>query len=216
MIKVLVVEDHHVIRNGLKMLLEVDEHISIAGEAENGQKALEMVASGQKIDVILTDLNMPVLDGIGLADQLRSKGSAIKVVILSMHDKETHILKAFKAGAAAYLLKSCRPEELLFVIPHVHAGGRYLSASLAMDLVDLKIERANDDSLNQQPELELSPREQEVLELVAIGVTNQGMSERLFLSRRTVEGHRQNLIDKFKVSNTAELICTAMRMGRIR
>jgi two-component system response regulator NreC len=216
MINVLLVEDHHVIRNGLKMLLDADEHVRIVGEAGNGMQALDLVAQHPEIDIILTDLNMPVLDGIGLAEDLKRNGSDIKVVILSMHDNEVHIYKAFKAGAAAYLLKSINPDELLFVLRHVYTGGRYLCSSIAMAMVDEQMENMNGNLADHQPDLELSAREMEVLELLASGVTNQGMSEQLFLSKRTVEGHRQSLIEKFGVNNTAELIRSAMRSGQIR
>jgi two-component system response regulator NreC len=213
---VLLVEDHHIIRHGLRRLLESDEHISIAGEAENGQQALDLLNSRADIDLVLTDLNMPVLDGIGLADTLKNSGSKIKVVILSMHDKKTHIYKAFKAGVSAYLLKNIDPAELLFVMQHVHSGGRYLCSTLSMGMLDDTISKLLTNQPDQEVNVELSAREMDVLNSVANGETSLQMAEKMFLSKRTVEGYRKDLMRKMRVSNTAELIRTAMRLGLIQ
>jgi two-component system response regulator NreC len=216
MINILLVEDHHMIRNGIKRLLEADKRICIAGEAENGQQALDLLDSVADIDVVLTDLNMPVLDGIALADTLKNNGSKIKVVILSMHDKKAEIYKAFQAGVSAYLLKNIDPAELLFVIQHVHSGGRYLCSTLSMGMLDDTLARPLTDQSDQKINLDLSARERNVLTLIADGDTSQRMSEKMYLSKRTVEGYRKDLMKKFGVANTAELIRKTMRLGLIQ
>jgi two-component system response regulator NreC len=216
MINILLVEDHHMIRNGLKRLLESNKHICIAGEAENGQQALELLDKRADIDVVLTDLNMPVLDGIALADTLKNSGSKIKVVILSMHDKKAQIYKAFQAGVSAYLLKNIDPAELLFVMQHVHSGGRYLCSTLSMGMLDDTLARHLTDQPDQEINFDLSARERDVLTLIADGDTSQRMSEKMYLSKRTVEGYRKDLMRKFGVANTAELIRKTMRLGLIQ
>jgi DNA-binding NarL/FixJ family response regulator len=215
MINILLVEDHHMIRYGLKRLLESDKHMCVAGEATNGQEALNLLDNIADIDVVLTDLNMPVLDGIALADTLKKSGSSIKVIILSMHEKKAHIYKAFHAGVSAYLSKNIDPAELLFVMQHVHSGGRYLSSTLSMRMLDDTLAKPLSDEPDQKINFELSGKEMDVLNLIADGDTSQRMSEKMYLSKRTVEGYRKDLMKKFGVVNTAKLIRTAMRLGLV-
>ncbi|RZM09993.1 MAG: response regulator transcription factor [Pedobacter sp.] len=216
MLNVLLVEDHNVVRNGLKLLLETDQTIKIVAEAINGRQALDILAKNNEIDLVLSDINMPEMDGIALINALKETGSTVSVVLLSMLDKETTVNEAFRAGAAGYLLKSSSTDELLFALKHVHSGERYLCATLAIRLLSLNFERGAQSKIPLPLEIELSSREIEILELIAKGLTNQEMSDSLFLSKRTVEGHRQGLLDKFAVRNSAELIYHAMRTGLIR
>lgn len=212
MIKTLLVEDHAVVRNGLKMLLEFDENIEIVGEASNGAEALEMLSANGQVNLVLSDINMPGMDGIELTQAIRAENLEVKIVLLSMHDKETFIYEGFKAGCDAYLLKSVSSEELIFALKHVNLGEQYLSSSLSMEQVSRNMKRVFPKT---DQNFELTDRELEVLDLLSKGMTNQEISDKLFLSKRTVEGHRQNLIDKFAVRNTAELICISMRAGLI-
>jgi two-component system response regulator NreC len=214
MINVLLVEDHDLVRSGLKALLESDSLIKVVSEVDNGEKALKLLSTDHNIDLVITDLSMPALNGIELCLALTNMGSTAKVLLLSMHGDRSHIYKAFESGAAGYLIKDIYTEELLFTVHYVMDGGRYLCAALAMDMIDSKL---NIDTIakSKSQQVDLSIRELEVLQLIANGITNQGISDRLTISKRTVEGHRKSMIVKCKVNNTAELIYFAMKTAYI-
>lgn len=212
---ILLAEDHTVIRNGLRMLLETDKNIKVAAEAMNGQEVLDLLEHNNEIDVVLSDINMPVIDGIALTTALKLRGSRVKVVILSMHEKDKFIYEAFHAGAFGYLLKSVSTKELIYALNHIYSGGHYLCADLAMAMVNKNLESSHPPKSELSGSLEFSPREIEILKLIAEGLTNQEVSDKLFLSKRTIEGHRQSLIEKTGVRNTAGLISFAMRNGLI-
>lgn len=216
MINILIAEDHNVVRNGLRVLLEADDNINIIAEAINGQEVLDLLENDERIDMVLSDINMPILDGISLAAELKSRASKAKVVILSMHESENYVFQAFEAGVAGYLLKSASTDELIYAIKHIHAGGHYLCSNLTMLMLKKNMEGYNYPKSVAMLENSFSSRELEVLQLIAEGLTNQQMSDKLFLSKRTIEGHRQSLIDKTAVRNTAGLICFAMRKGLIQ
>jgi DNA-binding NarL/FixJ family response regulator len=215
MIQVLLAEDHNIVRNGIKMLLASDKEINVAGEATNGKEALDYVANNQAIDVILADINMPELDGISLIKEVKAINPDIRVVILSMHDNEKYVSQAFIEGASGYLLKSVSADEMIFSLKHVHAGGKYLCSELSMNMLG-KLSQKNVNSIaDNVSNIEFSMREIEVLHLIADGLTNSEMSEKLFLSKRTIEGHRQSLIEKTNSKNTAALIRYAVLNGII-
>lgn len=212
MLKVLLAEDHHIVRKGIRMLLETDQEINIVGEAMNGTEVLKQLGDIKKIDVVLTDINMPEMDGIALLKALKVIDAGIHVVMFSMHDHEKYVAQAFMAGVSGYLLKNISADELIFCLKHVNNGGKYLCAELSMRLLN-RIAQYDDDMAI--PEITLSEREMEILRLIAEGFTNQEMSEKLFISRRTVEGHRQCLIDKTETRNTASLIRYAVLNGLV-
>jgi len=213
MIQVLLAEDHNIVRNGIRMLLEMDKSINVVGEAVNGKEVLAHISKGHKIDVVLADINMPELDGLSLLKEMKSRNSEIKVVILSMHDNEKYVAQAFKEGAAGYLLKNISADELVFALKHTHIGGKYLCSELAIRMLEKLVENAH-NSLNETADkVDFSMREIEVLHLIADGLTNNEMSDKLFISKRTVEGHRQSLIEKTGSRNTAALIRYAVRHG---
>jgi DNA-binding NarL/FixJ family response regulator len=212
MIKIVLVEDHKIVRNGLKTMLEQEEDFSITGEASNGAEAISLLQTGTKPDIVLTDVNMPDMDGITLAGILRKDYPDIKVLVLSMMDNEKYVFQAFEAGISGYLLKSTGLEEMIFSIRHVINGNQVICADLGMRMLK-KASRAA--VLNEDAEAAhlLTARELEVLALIAEGYTNNEIAEKTFTSRRTVEGHRQSLIDKFGVKNTAQLIKHACKTG---
>ena len=215
MIQVLLAEDHNIVRNGIKMLLASDKEINVAGEATNGREALDYIATNEAIDVILADINMPELDGISLIKEVKAINPNIHVVILSMHDNEKYVSQAFVEGASGYLLKSVSADEMIFSLKHVHAGGKYLCSELSMNMLG-KLSQKNVNSIaDNVSNIEFSMREIEVLHLIADGLTNSEMSEKLFLSKRTIEGHRQSLIEKTNSKNTAALIRYAVLNGII-
>ena len=215
MLNVLLAEDHNIVRNGIKMLLETDSAINILGEAVNGREVLDFIRSGQKVDVVLADINMPELDGITLTSELKILSPKTKVVILSMHDTEKYVIEAFTAGASGYLLKNVSADELIFSLKHTNAGGKYLCSELSMSMMNRVINDGNSPVSTVPSNIEFSAREIEVLNLIAEGLTNMEMSEKLFISKRTIEGHRQSLIDKTGSRNTATLIRYAVQNGLI-
>lgn len=218
MIKILLAEDHLVVRNGIKLLLDTQENISVIGEADNGVQVLDIIQSGNVPDIILTDINMDVINGIELLKRLSYEYPSIRIIILSMLNTSPYVLEAFNKGAKGYLVKNVSYEELLFGINHVYRGGRYLCEELAM----LLIENFNEQPIiNNQAEqfikdFDISDRELEILQLISDGLTNVEIAEKLFLSKRTVEGHRQNLIDKAGVKNSASLIKLAVKNGIVK
>jgi DNA-binding NarL/FixJ family response regulator len=216
MLQVLLAEDHTIVRNGIRMLLETDQSIHIVAEVENGREVLEYFVKGLKTDIVLADINMPGLDGISLLREMKTGSPETKIVMLSMHDNEKYVAQAFLEGASGYLLKNVNADELIFALKHVSGGGKYLCTELAMTLLDKLLKNSQHVPLNPGPDIEFSSREIEVLNLIADGLTNNEMSEKLFISKRTIEGHRQSLIDKTGVRNTASLIRFAVINGLIQ
>jgi DNA-binding NarL/FixJ family response regulator len=215
-LNLILAEDHNIVRNGIRVLLQADNEINITGEATNGSEVLELIASGAKADIILADINMPQLNGIALIRELKNRNLHAKVVILSMLDNETYVVQAFSEGACGYLLKNVSADELIFCLKHVNAGGQYLCAELSMQLLDKKLEAGRQSLVDNVPHVDFSQREIEILRLIAEGLTNTEMSDKLFISKRTIEGHRQNLIDKTSSRNTAALIRFAVLSGIVQ
>jgi len=216
MLQVLLAEDHNIVRNGIRMLLETDKDINIAAEAVNGLEVLEYVASGQQVDVILADINMPGMDGMMLLKEMKLRKPETCVMMLSMHDNEKYVAQAFMEGASGYLLKSVSADELIFSLKHVCTGGKYLCSELAVRMLDKLLHNGYHSVSGTKVTIEFSLREIEVLHLIAEGLTNNEMSEQLFISKRTVEGHRQSLIEKTGARNTAALIRYAVLNGVIQ
>lgn len=215
MLKVILAEDHNIVRDGIKILLEKDHNIEVVGEASNGFEVLEILNAGIGADVILADINMPVMDGIILIKELKTSYPTVKIVMLSMLDNEEYVARAFKEGASGYLLKNISADEMVFSLKHVHAGGRYVCTELALRLLD-KLISVPDISLDKRSEIDFSMREIEILYLISEGYTNMDISDKLFISKRTIEGYRQNLIDKTGSRNTAALIKYAVFNGIIK
>jgi two-component system response regulator NreC len=215
-LNVILAEDHAVVRDGIKLLLENDKSIQVIGVATNGAEVMELIDGPTKTDVLLTDIQMPGTDGITLIDNVKSVDPDIKVIVLSMHNNMTYVTEAFAKGASGYLLKECNPDELFFAIKNVTLGNHYLSMNMSSQLLGsyALAKSVRDDESASSPEF--SEREMEVLQLISEGLTNNEMSERLFLSKRTVEGHRQSLLDKTGCRNTAVLIKYAVRHNLIK
>ncbi|MGO1788346.1 MAG: response regulator [Sphingobacterium sp.] len=215
-IRILLTEDHLVVRNGIKLLLESISDFVVVAEAGCGRETLDLLSSDLETDIVMTDLNMANMDGFELLEQITEKHPNIKVVVLTMLNSEQHVLKAFAAGAKGYLVKNVSAEEMIFAIQHISRGGRYLCEEMSMLFVEKLIDKNRTDSQILDPvEIDLSPREMEVLELLGEGLTNLEISKKLFLSKRTVEGHRQNLIEKTRAKNTPALIKFAVQHGLI-
>ncbi|WP_293789310.1 response regulator transcription factor [uncultured Pedobacter sp.] len=212
-LKIILAEDHNLVRNGIKMLLESQADIEVIAEADDGTRVLEHMASGLIPDIILADINMPEMDGISLIKAVKSSHPDIKVVILSMLDHEKYVMQAFMEGSYGYILKNVNESEMLFALKTVAGGAKYLCVELTETMLNRCIHEASAQSEQEEVQVDLSMREIEVLNLVAEGYTNQEMADKLFLSKRTIEGHRQMLIDKTGSKNTASLIRFAVVNG---
>lgn len=210
MFKLLLAEDHNVVRSGIRSLLDDEENITVIAEAINGVQALEYIQKNDHVDMVLTDINMPGMDGITLIREIKTIKPQIKVVVLSMHDNEKFVAQAFLAGASGYLLKSVAAEELVFALKYINRGADYICAELSISMLGNVLKKINGTISSLDTTIEFSGREVEVLELLSEGMTNQEMADKLFISKRTVEGHRQSLTDKTGCRNTASLIRYAM------
>jgi len=215
-IKILLVEDHMVVRNGIKLLLDSIPNFKVIGDVSSGLEAMNLVNSGLHIDIIMTDLSMQQMDGMDLIQEIQILDKDIKMIVLTMLDCELNVAKAFQLGAKGYLIKNVAAEEMIFCINHVATGGRFLCEELTMNMINKMTEKQEFQQRTIDPaELDLTPRELEVLTLLGEGLTNLEISKKLFLSKRTIEGHRQNLIDKTKSKNTPALIKFAVKSGLI-
>jgi DNA-binding NarL/FixJ family response regulator len=216
MLNILIAEDHIIVRKAIRTILERHE-VNIVGEANNGREALELIEQGAAIDILLSDISMPEMDGIELIREIKLSNPKLKVIVLSEMNEEANVAKAFQEGASAYLLKNVSTSELMFSIEHVARGGQYLCAELSIKLLNKSIMSPPVISLKPaQIDIHLSKREIEVLEYIAEGLTNKEMSEKLLLSKRTVENFRQSLTKKTNSTNTASLIKYAILNGFIQ
>lgn len=214
MINVILAEDHILVRHGIKLLLETDPNICVVAEAVSGNEVLDQLKKGIKADIILTDHHMPEMTGMQLVTKIKEQYPAIRTMMLTMIDDQSMIAAAFNNGAKGYLLKDIGADELVYAINHVHNGGVYVSADLSQ-LFFKKQFTASENNISETEALDFTSREMEVLTLLTDGFTNSEMSEKLFLSRRTIEGHRQSLIDKTKCRNSAALVKYAITHGLI-
>jgi two-component system response regulator NreC len=212
MINIILADDHQVVRKGFKALLSVEPDLAVVGEAGDGFETIKLVDQLQP-DVLVLDLMMAGINGLEVTRQLSKKNSKIGIVILSMHSNEAYVLEALRSGAKAYILKESPPEELVRAIREVYAGRRYLSSPLterAIEAYTQKTEVQNIDTYEQ-----LTTREREILQLAAQGRTNSDIAARLFISPRTVETHRTNLMRKLELHNHSQLIQFAIQRGLI-
>jgi DNA-binding NarL/FixJ family response regulator len=209
-LKLLLADDHQIVRQGLRALLKTVPDFELAGEAADGLEAVRL-AERLRPDVLVLDLMMPGLNGIEVARQVTRRVPRTRVVILSMHANEAYAAEALRAGALAYVLKESGAEELVQEIREAAAGRRYLSPAFSEHAVSLYRHKAEAAALD--PYQKLTFREREVLQLTAEGLSGVEVSERLFISPRTVETHRANLMRKLGVRNQKELIRYAVQRG---
>ncbi len=209
--KVLLVEDHIVVRQGIKALLSEDPDLEIVGEADNGREALNLVSDLQP-DVVLMDISMPGLNGIEATRQICQTYPDVKIVILSMHANEEYVFQVLQAGACGYVLKQSDSSEVLTAIRAAISGGSFLSPPISRTVIQDYVHRA--EARGQGDDLDLlTSREREVLQLLAEGLPNRKIAEQLSISIKTVETHRSNMMNKLGVSNKTELIKYALRKG---
>lgn len=204
MIKIILADDHSIMRGGLKKLIEQLENVMVVKECANGVEVMDFVETNEKVDVVISDLNMPVMSGMELTMALRYAYPEIKIIILSMYEDLNQVALAIQAGASGYLLKSSEMEELEFAIKMVSKNQRYIGIALIDKMIKNQLHVTNNPQIVDRNHY--TERELEVLSLIAEGMTNVEISNSLFLSKRTVEGHRQNLLLKTGSKNTATLI----------
>jgi DNA-binding NarL/FixJ family response regulator len=218
MIRVLLADDHTILRDGIRALLIQEPDIEVVGEASNGQDVLDVLAR-TPTDVVLMDLNMPVLDGFATMPLLQEQHPGVQVVVLSMLDREDYVHRIMQAGALGYVLKSAESSEILFAIRTVATGRHFLCTEVGISTLNRLVNRpaaARSDASSAHKSSDLSSREMEVLRLIAEGLTNAEIADKLFTSKRTIETHRQNIIEKTQAKNTAALIRYAMGQGLIQ
>jgi DNA-binding NarL/FixJ family response regulator len=157
MIRVILAEDHNIVRNGIRNLLEKEKDFKIVGEALNGQEVLDLLRNGVTADVILTDINMPVMNGVEMSQKVRELNTNIKIVVLSMLDHERYVMQAFRAGVNGYLLKNISADELIFAIRHIHVDGRYICSELSLRFLDRLIHQPDRSQHEQETGIEIQP-----------------------------------------------------------
>jgi len=210
MINIILVDDHHIVRQGIKSLLELETDMTVIGETDEQAEMLNLLQNNE-VDIIVLDINMPGTDGITLTKIIKQRYPSTRVIVLSMMDHEKYVTQAFDAGANAFLIKNVSRDELLFAIRFVNQDEYYICSEIGIKL--LKQVMKTIPTVSAQSDVQMSTRELEVLSLTADGYTNQEIAERLFTSKRTVEGYRQSLIEKTGVRNTAALIKYAFQHG---
>src|ERR687895_323128 len=207
-VKVLIADDHGIVRSGLRMLLENQDDIDVIAEASDGATARDL-AIRERPDLAILDVKMPKLTGLQATREIREQAPDVAVLILSMHDDERYLFEALKAGASGYVLKRQADQDLLDAVRAVQRGEPFLTPDAQRALIKDVLERGLEDSD------ELTPREQEVVKLVAEAHTNREIAEILHLAEKTVESHRANAMRKLGMRDRVELVRYAIRRGLI-
>jgi len=205
--KIIIVDDHTLFRNGLHILLNNLKNYKVVEEAANGKEFIDILDKGIEVDLVLLDINMPVMDGIESAKIAMSKRPDLKIITLSMYGEEDYYYKMVDAGVKGFLLKNSDMNEVKTALETVYDGGNYFSSELLQNLVTNL--RTNKEK--KKPENELSEREVEVLILICQGFSNQEIANQLFISKRTVDKHRANIMEKSQCKNTAQLVMYAIK-----
>ena len=213
-IRILLADDHTIIRSGLRLLLDQQPGFKVVAEASNGREAVELAAK-EKPDVAVLDIGMPQLNGIEATQQIAAKESQTKVVILSMHADEGYVLRALKAGARAYILKNSAEADLIRAVRAVADGKSFFSPVISKMLLEDYVRQIRDKHVEDSYDL-LTPREREILQLLAEGRTNKEVATLLHLSVYTVDAHRGNILQKLNLHGVPEMILYAVRKGIIQ
>jgi len=207
--RILLVDDHQMFREGLKAVLKSETDFQVVGEAENGRQAVEL-SRDLAPDVVIMDISMPEMSGVEAAGKIHAESPGIKIIILSMHTEKRYILGALKAGASGIVAKNSASAELLTAIETVVSGQTYLSPSASQILVRNILESGAETG-----EKMLSPRERQILQLIAMGKGAKEIGSQLNISNKTVEAHRMQLMNKLDIRNVADLVKYAIREGMI-
>lgn len=209
-IRVLICDDHQIFIDGLISGLQDDPDIQVAGQASEGKTVLPTLGKVKNIDLILLDVEFPDADGIVLTQQIKAEFPHVRVIGLSMHDSATVIRKMIKAGADGYLIKNTKIEEIIEAVRQVHSGEKYFKGLVLDKIIEFSSDPEKERGGPSAEKL-LTPREKQILRLIAAGKSNQQIANELFISVHTVNSHRKNMIKKLKLSNTAELVSFAYK-----
>lgn len=207
-VRVLIVDDHKLVRAGLQMLLQHEPEIEVVGEAETGDHAIGL-CSVLNPDVALVDLAMPGMTGWQVLEELKAQAPQVKVIILSVHSTEEHVVRALRAGAKGYVLKEAAPQELISAVRTVDQGGTWLPSQLSRQVLDAYLRRIQ---ATDPPNL-LTTRQREILRLIADGASTKQIAADLDVSVKTVESHRAQIMAKLDIHDTAGLVRYAIRHG---
>ncbi len=207
-IRVLIIDDHAVVREGQRALIETEPGMELVGEGADGIKAIQLTKS-LKPDVILIDLLMPRMGGIEAIEKIKAENSKVNILVLTSFSEDEKVFSAIKAGALGYLLKDATPQELLAAIRQVYRGEPSMDSAVANKLMR-ELQRSSDLPLTEEP---LTVREVDVLKLVAQGLTNQDIAEKLVISERTVRTHVSHILDKLHLANRTQAALYALREG---
>lgn len=211
-IKIMIADDHAIVRSGLRSILEADKSLKLIGEATGGYEAMEMVDLAPPA-VLLLDISMPDLDGISVTKNLISRHPDLKILILTIHEDKALLREAIKSGASGYILKKAAEADLIAAIHAILRGETYIDPAMIRDLI---VDNTEKEVFPSKPLVNpLTPRETDVLKLIVSGYTNRQIGEELTISVRTVEGHRANLSGKLGLKNRVELVRYAREQGLI-
>ncbi len=205
MIKILIADDHPIVRKGLKDIIKETSDMEVADEARNGKEVLEKVRKGD-FDVVVLDISMPGRSGLEILKEIKNEKPKLSVLILSVHPEDQYAIRVLKAGASGYLTKESAPDELITAIRKASLGKKYISYSLA-EKIAFDLETGTEKALHKT----LSDREYEVMRMIASGKTSKEIAKELFLSVKTVSTYRSRILEKMKMKNNAELIHYAIK-----
>ncbi|MFI5253602.1 MAG: response regulator [Bacteroidota bacterium] len=212
-IKLIIADDHEVVRSGLRAYFQNEPDIIIVGEATDGEETLDLVAK-RSPDVVLLDISMPKVNGIDATRNIKKNHPGVKVLILTIHDNEEFVFQLIAAGANGYVLKDAEKKEIIEGVRRVASGDRFFSSRISHLLIEEFIKRINAEKISRVDSHEtLSPREIDVLRGIAQGLTNQQIAEKLFISPLTVHTHRNNLMQKLNIHDIAGLVHYAIQNG---
>lgn len=213
--KILIVDDHEVVRDGLKNIFTSLDNISVTGEAGNGEDAVKMYSS-LKPDLVIMDISMPGMNGIEATRIIKEKDPEAKILILTMHDNQEYLNQIIRSGAKGFILKNTDKEELLDAVKTVASGDNFFSKDISKLIIDNYIRTAKETEKNDgYKEVPLTKREIEILKLIASGYSNQEIANILYISYNTVDTHRKNIMHKLSIKNTAGLVRYAIEKGLI-
>jgi DNA-binding NarL/FixJ family response regulator len=218
--RILIADDHSVVRSGLRALLQSSPAFSVVAEASDGEEAVAL-AERHKPDVVIMDISMPKLNGIEATSRMKENDSGLRIIILTVHEDEEYVYQMLKAGASGYVLKSAGKKEIFAAIESALSGERFFSPNVSKLIIEGFINRDKEQQLNQADSAasmkqQLTKREIEVLQFIAQGYTNRKIAETLFLSIRTINTHRTNLMQKLDIHDTARLVRYAIESGLVK
>ncbi|PLX11799.1 MAG: DNA-binding response regulator [Marinilabiliales bacterium] len=209
-IRLIIADDHQIVRDGIKSLLENEKEIEIIAEASNGNEVIQLV-NDQNPDIVLLDISMPGLSGLEVAEVLQTEHPECKTLFLSMYINEEYILGAIKSGAKGYLPKNTTKSELLDAIHAIIKGKEYFSEDVSAIMLKSYMKRVKEDDEREKQNVQLTKRESEILKLFAEGLTNKEIADQLYISIRTVESHKNHIMQKLEFKSTVELVKYAIK-----